>query len=106
MRYLAAALCLVLVALATITLAPGPAKSHVWLDVYGPGVRDHDHFHIPHFISPYYHSSRRARPHHGLSPKTNHKGRCWKWAKRCSVNWSIGTVDYNGCLKYHGCYYE
>jgi hypothetical protein len=93
--------CLVLT-----TLSHSPTKAHVWLDIYGAGVRDHSHVHIPHFISPYYHGSRKARVHHGLSPQTNHKGRCWRWAKLCSVNWSIGTVDYNGCLKYHGCYYE
>lgn len=106
MKYSIAALMLAGVVLATGISYPGSSKAHVWLDIYGAGVRDHDHLHIPQFISPYYHRSRRVRPHHGMSPQTNHKGRCWKWAKRCSVNWSIGTPDYNGCLKYHGCYYE
>lgn len=83
-----------------------PAQAHVWKDIYGPGVRDHHHIHLPHFVSPYYRSSRPHDPHHGLPPKTKHEGRCYTWSRRCSINWSIGTADYNGCMKYHGCYYN
>jgi len=107
MKYAKSVLMVAVVALAGLMFAEGPAKAHVWLDIYGPNVRDHHfHIHVPEVFSSYYYSTRPHQPHHGLPPhvEPERQAICHSWHNRCGVSWGFNNVNYRGCMRYHGCY--